>query len=184
MSYIETTVLEVNKNDEIQTINRYQKMGWHLKSNQEVKIVSQDNGNTVQDYMRLTFERDHGMKNFEELDRCYQSFCALQARKDAIHKQIRNAGFNLKRALILFAALAVVGFFFFGNLLDILEDMDGMDFFLNLMLAVCVGALGFFIEIFLGMIDSNKAEKLHAPALAQLETQMEQVTNEAAGFLE
>ncbi len=197
----ETLVVEVQKEDETVTINRYTKFGWRLTNNQEVNITSvhgggstvNGNGSTIvtsstKTYIKLTFERNTGMANFEMLDGLYQKFKGYMEEKLEIQADIAKKGnLSAKFILIVTAVIGIPLTLYFESLFRVLTWEDDISF-----LSVFEGALiglgiGFIIALIAtgikSFVDAKKARKHYAPRLAELEREMDALANEAAKYI-
>lgn len=197
----ETLVVEVQKEDETVTINRYTKFGWRLTNNQEVNITSvhgggstvNGNGSTIvtsstKTYIKLTFERNTGMPNFEMLDGLYQKFKGCMGEKSEIQADIAKRGnLSAKFILIVTAIIGIPLTLYFEPLFRVLTwdyDISFLSVFEGALIGLSIGVvLALIANAIKTSVDTKKLRKHYAPRLAELEREMDTLANEAAKYL-
>ena len=182
----ETIVLQVSKSDEEITINRYRCFGWVLINNQEVNITSVHGGaangstgsmvtSSTETYVKLTFERNNGMNNFEILDGYYVRYTELESKKEEILKPL--AKLFVKWFLIVGAIVAVI-----GTIVSFSNEYFGL-----IMFGFCALPLALISGAMAGLIAQTLGRKIMlkqlSPKLAPLELQMDRLADEASKYL-
>ncbi len=195
----ETLVVEVSKEREQKTITNYQKLGWTLTNNQEVNVTSvsgggstvNGNGSTVitsstKTYIKLTFERNTGMKNFAELDAAYKKYKALENEYITKENEIAKKGFSVKILLIVALIVAISATVLILAPLDIsFDDMFDISILIYVLVAGISGGLmiGAGVSGIVGAIGKANLKKKYAPRFTELDAKMDEVANEAEKYL-
>ena len=166
-----------NPSREQTTINMYQKMGWTLKSSQEINTsTTHVYGNTYagtghtysfiekQHYVKLTFERDRNHPNYQVLKQNYDQFTALSARILDLEASVD------KRKPLFYILCCVPSLLIF---LIALGPMGGFALFLlPLILALIVPVM-----LLSNMVAGKIRKKKIQPEIEQLYAQMQQIAD-------
>ncbi len=180
----EIVVINESPENEAKTINRMRCFGWQLVNNQEVAVshthVTGSNGNisstsnTVR-HIKLTFERSTDMANFQVLDSYYQRFTALFDKKFNLEKIIHSGSgsswgisaiVSLIIGLILNAVICLAAFGELGWFWVMLAPVWGISFL------IC------------SVIFLKKEKNKLAPQIAEMESEMNKIAQEASRFIE
>lgn len=194
----ETLVVESSKEREQKTITNYQKLGWTLTNNQEVNITSvsgggstvNGNGSSVvtsstKTYIKLTFERNTGMKNYAELDASYKKYKVLEDEYRAKEIAISKKGFSMTIAIILGLATFIFFMWYAKTMtLGMFElSFDGIGIFIF----VLFGGLGVLSGWMGGYIGAEsrrkKLRRKQSHVFSELDAKMEAVLSEAEIYL-
>lgn len=180
----EIVVINESPENEAITINRMRCFGWQLVNNQEVAVshthVTGSNGNisstsnTVR-HIKLTFERSNDMANFQVLDSYYQRFIDLFNKKAGLERIAHSGsgstwGISVIVSLIMGLILnAVIWLAIFG-------ELEGFWIILLPVWGICflICSLIFF------KIERNKL----APQIAEMESEMNKIAQEASRFIQ
>lgn len=179
------------------TIDMHQKMGWSLKSSQEINsstthVYGQSYNGTghvnsyvvKEHYVKLTFERDRNMHNYGILKEKYDEFCRLSKQIEDLEA---SANKLKKQYFILPLLTSVVIFFafckdfiykknFFGNI-------EGIDWFLLITLIFLCFSVGVVVFAFEMAISTAVSKKKISPKVDEIYKQMDSVANEAEKYL-
>ena len=193
----ETIVVEVQKEDETVTINRYRKFGWRLTNNQEVNITStygggstvNGNGSTIvtsstKTYIKLTFERSTGMPKFEMLDGLYQKFKGCMGEKTEIQAKIAKDKFPVKLFLFLMTIIGIPSAFFWEQGFRFWDEVSFYSVWMGILIGFGLSSIFALIVCAIKIpIDTKRLRKRYAPRLAELEREMDTLANEAAKYI-
>lgn len=187
----EVIVRDVSKQTEQRTINHHQAFGWKLLTNQEINITeTYGSGNAsnvnvwsqTKTHVKLTFERNTGMRNYEILNEKYKSYCALEEEYNQTEHEIAKASFSVPAWLVSGVLLTVIFSVFSINLLY------DPDLFLIIMMIIpgllIGGGIGAIFGFIGGAIRKSSRKKKYAPRLAELDRQMNQLAAEASAYLD
>ncbi len=200
---IETIVIEIDKQDEAATINDYRFLGWELVNNQEVNVTSVSASSSTnaygsyasvssstETYVKLTFERNIGRKNFDILNRYYQHYLNLKNERDRLRSEIKAANkLPTKLMYILSGIFAIPILPFSLKLLMIDPEFNGVG--LNIMIIILCILMSYLCGMLLALIPcaiiasnrSKATKERNLPQIEKLQGQMRAIAVEASNYL-
>lgn len=178
-----------NPEREQTTINMHQKMGWSLKSSQEINTSrTAVYGNSVngtgyvgsisekEHYVKLVFERDKNMSNYDILKEKYDRFTVLAKEIEKLEASVkkRSKAFYFWCIAPFVVAFLITAMIVSGGLL-------GWLFVLYLLMGYVALWIPFYIIAY--KIAEKRATKKSAPKIADTYRQMGIIADEAEKYL-
>lgn len=167
------------------TINMHQKMGWTLKSSQEINTSSANSAK--EHYIKLVFLRDKNMPNYDILKEKYESFTRIAGQIAALEASVEK---RAKKFYFFFAFLIPCIAAFLGTALfmKIMHD----DYVVYDFLTVCLYGV-FFMGIYAvafcivfpisSKVSEYRNKKKALPKIAEAYRQMGVIANEAEKYM-
>lgn len=174
------------------TIDMHQKMGWYLKSSQEINtstthVYGQSyrgtdtvNSYVVKEhYVKLTFERDKNMPNYNILKGKYDEFCRLSNKIEELEASIHNR--SGKFYFLCFLPLIIL--YLIIMICIAVSPLSGLVCPLFLPLLVFLGSMSIPIILISSKVTESKIRKEVTPKVDEIYRQMNYVANEAERYL-
>lgn len=203
LSLIETISIKTEPDEEQHTINTYQKFGWQLRGSQEINSSTTDvhsnaNGtitstNRHYNYVKLVFDRNKKMSNYNILNEKFVEFNNLESEKEKIKSETKKRYdkksytiSGIVAGIIFLIALPISMQFAYTNE-GFFETHMVFDWFLAIImffLSLCIGAtiFGFSMAI-TSAVFGIKSKKELVPKIKNIEKQIEFVASEAEKYL-
>ncbi len=171
------------------TINMHQKMGWSLKSSQEINTSQTSvygnmrNGNGYvnsitekEHYIKLVFERDKNMPNYDILKEKYDRFTALAQEIEQLEVSVEKRS---KKFYFWIIVPFIVAFLISAKIVT--GTVFGWLFIFELL----IGYVSLWVPSYIiaYKIAEKRAKKETAPKIAEIYSQMDAVANEAEKYL-
>ena len=187
----QTIVIKEYPQNEMQTINWYRALGWEVANNQTIvttDVHSDANGHvttSINQTIKLTFERDTKAPNFEILNDYYTRCLPYLQEKIYCEDTIKNVGTS-KNWWTLVGTTFPLGFII-GFLYEKSQVKPGFwgghDF--DIVLAFIYSIIAIAIIFFIGLlIMDRKTKKKFRPRLQKAIEEIEKITNESAQYVE
>lgn len=178
------------------TIDMHQKMGWSLKSSQEINsstthVYGQSYNGTghvnsyvvKEHYVKLTFERDRNMPNYGILKEKYDEFCRLSKQIEELEASIHNR--SGKFYFLCCLPSIIIFLFSVINAIKVSQEfLFGGAALLGLIpMFILLGTLIIPIMLISNKIVESDVRKKVAPKVDEIYKQMDSVANEAERYL-
>ena len=182
----EVIVREVPRYREQRTIDRYQSFGWRVLSSQAARVT--ESGTVTR--IKLSFERNTGMRNYRALDEKYGQYRRLEAEYNEIEEKMEKFSLppvGIAVAVIVGVIAMVIGYLHGRSI------MMPVTKYTSVTESVCYGIFwGLIWGVTIGLIvvgiwgvvrKSVRRKRTYAPRLAELDRQMNQLASDAAKYL-